>query len=483
MSDAIAQLMEIRDAAKAKNESEAKRLTQKYIKGPQKEAFRKRAESRQEKDPGELDRQRQKTRKNGYVGLLDSRDLTRIHKSKAKGDESIKGFHEACDRYVLARAILKRRASESDLTVREYMNSMLHPEERMFFKSLVPQAKSALSKAMDTATSGEGSDWVPPAEMSPSFYDRIDYATEVWGMFQSEQMRGSPVRVGVMGSRPVFYYMGESLDDASALIPATTPGTSNAVLTARKMATRIFVSTEMEEQSFWGAVDRVDRDLPNGAAYYLEQTVINGDTAATTFDTGNSWTSTDARRTFNGLRYHYHSTLGATDGTERVELGAQLAHTDIATVLGYAKQYKNPRSDSFWLTGEVGLREISQMLDVASGTTVWANSAMGAPNSGFALPASGELPSFYGRELVISEHMPENLNDDGIYDNSTTDQSEILLINKSSFVRGTLRGLTVKSEEEIDTDQIKMVATMRVAFAALYGASEPTIVGISEIVQ
>jgi hypothetical protein len=84
---------------------------------------------------------------------------------------------------------------------------------------------------------------------------------------------------------------------------------------------------------------------------------------------------------------------------------------------------------------------------------------------------SGEVLKYAGIPCIISEYAYSNINASGVYDGTTTNRSQVLLVYRPGFYIGTRGGVTLNSEMNIQTDQIILVAKRRMDFVDIYIAS------------
>tara|TARA_Y100000310_G_C20517766_1_gene732078 strand:- start:617 stop:1054 length:438 start_codon:yes stop_codon:yes gene_type:complete len=91
---------------------------------------------------------------------------------------------------------------------------------------------------------------------------------------------------------------------------------------------------------------------------------------------------------------------------------------------------------------------------------------------------NGFLSNFMGPgnfQLNDSAVIRNDLNASGVYDGTTTDRTTALVFNKKSFIVGTKRAVTIKSDENIVTDRRRVVLTMRIGFMNKYASTEPDV--------
>jgi hypothetical protein len=80
---------------------------------------------------------------------------------------------------------------------------------------------------------------------------------------------------------------------------------------------------------------------------------------------------------------------------------------------------------------------------------------------------TGQLANLAGIPVVVSDFMTADLNDSGLYDNSTTNKTSLLIANVSRFLVGQYRAASVELDREISNGVTNVVATRRVAFGTV----------------
>ena len=88
---------------------------------------------------------------------------------------------------------------------------------------------------------------------------------------------------------------------------------------------------------------------------------------------------------------------------------------------------------------------------------------------------TGELGSFDGSPLIVSEFVRNDLNASGIYDGTTVTKTEAILVHRESFVYGDRRRVTVETDRFPLTQQNVLVATERVIFQMMRPSTDTCI--------
>lgn len=125
----------------------------------------------------------------------------------------------------------------------------------------------------------------------------------------------------------------------------------------------------------------------------------------------------------------------------------------------------NPR-DLVWITGPigyakmVGLDEVTTLEKYGAGATV----------------LTGELGRLDGIPIIPSEHIREDVNSSGYYDVTNKTDTMIILAWVPGFFIGDRRKVTLKTFEDVQTDQTILVVTQRAAFNTPYSTGSNGIV-------
>ena len=91
---------------------------------------------------------------------------------------------------------------------------------------------------------------------------------------------------------------------------------------------------------------------------------------------------------------------------------------------------------------------------------------------------TGEAARVGGVPIIPTTWMPENLNNSGVYDGSTTNQTAAILADRDAFALGERRSIKVRSSDEIlmESDQVVVLSTWRGDFEPLYAIASNEIV-------
>ena len=329
--------------------------------------------------------------------------------------------------------------------------------------------RGQIEKAI-TDTAGSGAEWIPDGTF-PSIYEEFQTPNAVAALFGTIDMPNATMLQPSLttGVRP--YKRNAISSDDPANYTGSTPVTSETTITVSNWAVRV-VYDEMDAEDAVVAMEPLVRRLVVDALNDgYEDTMINGDTAASHQDDIANWNirsrwgsvglggAADHRRIFLGLR------ALATDRSQTIGMGSS------QTVTGLMSE----------LVGGMGERAASQLAIIVSpevfyqkllaDTNVLTLDKLGAAAS----LLSGQLASVFGHPIIVSRYMGADLNGSGVYDNATTDKSGVLAVDRSAFFHYQRRGALVELERDIKSGGTHVVATLRRCFKTVSGSNEAVV--------
>ena len=333
------------------------------------------------------------------------------------------------------------------------------------YKGLRPN-KTELRKAMDTATSTEGSEWVA-TEWSADMIQKIDVLANIVALFPSVTIpRGrKSVTIPRVGGHASCYGIPEGISIPAAAIPESNVTTQNLELTPKVFATRVPFSYEFDEDCIVACIDLIRNDLAAALALGIEDAILNGSTSITDLDnthaTNKLWAGNiaDPRHHFDGIRKNIVSTSVTCVDCSTFNYANLLSIKG-----GMGARYGLAWRKGVWIAGGIdyiklmGLSEV-KTIDVYGPT---------------ASVVSGEVAKLAGSPIVVSEKVYENVNSTtpGYYDGATTSKTVLPYLFTPGFIVGNKREFTVELTKQPVVQQFEMVATVRKAFAARFATTE-----------
>ena len=314
---------------------------------------------------------------------------------------------------------------------------------------------AGILRALDTDTSGEGTEWIPTG-IGANMHEKVRAAGKVAALFSRIDLPTNPWKWPIEGADATAYRVAEPTSDTATKVTVSTPGTGAATFDAEILGGRILFSRSLEADSALAILPFVTRKLVQAFVDAEEKAILDGDADGTHQDSDtNSAGSTDARWAWDGLRKRALANASqATTSTTAANLAL------IRAAMG--KWGINPMDLAF-IVG------ISAYHDIVTDSNVLTVDKMG-PN---ATILNGQLASIYGIPIIVSEHVRENLNASGVYDAITTTKTYNLCVNRNEWVMGQRMALDVQVDDSIyrETYQRVAVGFMREDFQNVGDAS------------
>lgn len=378
---------------------------------------------------------------------LHTRDANRLAPMVRQSADTVREFQERADGVLILDAIMtEQRGRDYDVK-----------QSRFYTEEFAP-----LLRAMDTQTAGEGQEWVPTM-MSNELVRRVNLQLRVANLFRMIPMPSQPFKLPAVGvvRRRTGIHAEQTADTGQTKFKAITPGTRGITLTAAKLAARMLVSKEEEEDAIVAVLPWMVEQIVDYLAADWEDTLINGDSVGGHQDSDTT-DADDPRKLINGLR-------ALTQAAQKTDAGNDaLTVTDLR---GNRRKMGKYGIDPGRLAHIVSIGNYVDLLGDPSVITV---DKLG-PN---ATILSGQLAVVDGTAVVVSEFIRQDLNATGVHDAVTTNRSTAITVHRGGFVQGERRGVTVKINEHSydETDQDLLTASMRRAFEPLYPVATEGIV-------
>ena len=296
------------------------------------------------------------------------------------------------------------------------------------------RGNSELEKALDTS---DTSSFVP-TQFSARLLDDVRLQLRVAAEFGRLSLPRSPFTNPVRGTRVTAYLVGESTSDSSTKIPTSDPPSKSTTWTAIKFAVRNLFSDELAEDSIVPVMSWVRSELVQAMADAEEDAVINGDTSAT-HQHSDVTSATDRRKAFNGLL----KLSGGSSGAAAVDISS----LSISTLRDIRKAMGRFGVDSSKLVYNMSMSAYIKALSLTEVETV---DKFGPK----ATIIAGELAKVDGTAIVISEFIRNDLNTSGVYDGTTTTDTEI-------FLFGDFGAAKAETARDIETQQTVVVTSKR----------------------
>jgi len=344
------------------------------------------------------------------------------------------------------------------------LGSMLRkaPQDTDLFKRLV-NGSDEFKKAMDTGTSGEGSEWVPTG-LSSQLLEEVTQMGGVEMMHPHLAMPTNPYEVPIQTARLTSYKASEQTASTGQTGLTKSPVTSisnKLTLTAVDLAVEVLASKNLSEDSIVPILNFLRAEIVKALSRGTEECSINGDTTATHMDTDiEAAGATDRRTLWKGYRKL------ALENSYSIDFQASGNSFDYETWLKvrakHGKYGINP-ADLFWLVSLNTFFQSLSLKDANGQAVVTTIDKLGAQ----ATALTGVLGFLAGSPVAVSEFCRDDLNASGVNDGVTTDRSAILSVQKSGFVFGDRRDASIQLLTELyaEYQQDALLSVIRKTFA------------------
>jgi len=338
-------------------------------------------------------------------------------------------------------------------------------------EEFVSIAGGAGFKALDTAESGGGTEWVPTAssaELTGRFMLELGVA-RLFDTFDMPSGSGAwdwPVKTA---SATPYLVSQQTADYTETTVPTVTPSqltTAKRTFTAVVIGARQDISRELDYDSIVAILPTVNADNVIALAEGVEDAIINGDTTATHQDADvTAGMTADVRRAWPGLRVMAQS--GAKTDAGTVAFDDTLMFTMLKNM------------------GKWSMRP-SQCAIIPGVSAYWQMVAFGNLRTiqnygpGTATLVAGELARFCNIPIVPSEKMRLTLATGlrSVTEASNT-KTGVLAVNHRSAKIGLKRGVELESWYVPPNQMTLLIATTRLAYQFMYSPSATgnTIIG------
>jgi hypothetical protein len=268
-------------------------------------------------------------------------------------------------------------------------------------------------KALDSATSQQGQEWVPTGFTSQLF-ELVRASGRVALLFPTIQMPTNPYKIPVeIGRINSFRHDEQTGDSGQTLIPAGDGNVTGSVtLTAVGHGTRVLVSKDLEEDSAVSFLPWIRNAIVRALAEGREDAILNGDTAVAHED-ADITSASDRRKLWLGLRAIANDQSYKTD----------ISTFNLTALRGLRKSlgvYGVNPSDLALIVGPSGYAQLLDIDEVKTLTDFGPSATI----------LTGQLAALDGIPVIVSEFVRENLNATGVYDGTTTTKTGMYLVHR-----------------------------------------------------
>lgn len=327
-------------------------------------------------------------------------------------------------------------------------------------------AYGEFAKAMDTATAGEGLEWVPDAGMSAEMQYAVELEARVYTLFPTFEMPQSPFKWPLRTNVGQAYRAVENTNlDSLTKAKKSEVGTGQTAFDAEDIMARVGYSGQLDARSITAMLPEIKAALAVAHANAKDNAIIDGQITAV-IDTGdspaaNSW---DVRNLWDGIRYY----TSAGVNNKLVDLGSAWNVEGLNSVRKLLGKAGMKPAECAWLPGISEWYNLLTIKDSAGAQVVMTQERY--PQ---ATLVTGQLGTLYGIPIVPTEFVREDLNASGIYDGLTETKTVLPIVHKKSWKFGTFGPMTVRSSDEIHMESFMTVVVTHEAadFQAMFAAS------------
>ena len=416
------------------------------------------AEQQRVLDNAEKDFKAALAAKDSEILALKQKELESNRKSTKSGfgSFSVKELDAFQDSLVLMSSILKKPINQLKM-YRENENKVKSLQQRVFTKANV-----------QSTDAGYGGEWIPTG-LSSTLLEDIEAANVLASWVPNFNMPTNPYKFPIKLQTPSAWLLSENKTDSPSAIPTSQFTTDDLTFDAEKIGTLLMSSTDVTEDSLLAVLPIMRQQLVKGMVEGFDNAIVNGDDSSTHMDSG--VVSPSPAKAWKGFRkiglagsftYDFDGTISADD--------MQMLRASMA-VGG-----KNVSDLAYIMSSTAYLREMVLLRDKNNNNVVLTLETYG-PN---ATVFKGEIARLFGVPIIVSDQLPALVNASGVIDATGGNNLyyPILCVNRTGWMLGNVRGVTIKSKEEITYDQIVTVATARADLQNVFPTVAPVAVGL-----
>lgn len=363
------------------------------------------------------------------------------------------------DAYAAAKRL--RKLNDTLLTVHRIVSRQASTRDSYFARGGIKGLKlyapynelaQTFHRALDTSTSGGASEWAPTgysSELMSDVRSKLGFA-QVGDWVPMPQ---NPWQFPILTAELTSYLVAEATSDAqAATYTASDPTSAGALLTAYKHGVLCWLSKEMDADSIFPLVPRINDSAAFAIALGWDKLYLNGQRTAA-IDTGDAPATSDVRYGGDGVR------RAAKLTAKQVDFGGSLTVEGLAGMIGALGKYADR---CVFGTGYSGLARLLVLKD-ASGSAVLLTDEKAGGN---ATMRTGTVGILLGRPLVVGGAFPENMNASGVVDGvAGSTKTGLVCWNPNMILGGVRQSVEIEVNDNPGwlADQRALKASARIA--------------------
>jgi HK97 family phage major capsid protein len=334
---------------------------------------------------------------------------------------------------------------------------------------LVGRAPSSVARAFGDIA-GAGAEFIPDVVL-PQLERDLTANRRVAALFQTVPMTNKDLKLPFLSQGAKPYIKGAITGDTPGQLAATSISSAQRSFSAVALATRIVVDEDAAEDTIMDSMTILRDEIMRAIVDAEEDAIINGDTAGTHQDDLTNWNvrgrwegtlggASDHRKAWLGLRARAFDVSAATDQSAAATFaGFMTARANLDSPHGLEGDLVCIVSPEYYINNMMQFTEVLSMDKMGPQATV----------------LSGQLASLAGVPIVVSELMSADLNGSGVYDNTTTNKTGFLMLNRTRFKLGQRRGARVRVQPEIDRGIFHLISDVREVFYTVDSATKKNV--------
>jgi len=258
-------------------------------------------------------------------------------------------------------------------------------------------------------------DWLAE-QFAKDIYERMTLIADVESMFPKYTIpkNAESLSVPQKTSKTKAYLIQPSQDAIQSAITA-----AKVTFRAKRLITLAPLSDQADDETVVALINVIKQDIAESLVLAMENAIINGDTTAGAGNINGGTVggdATDQLRTFGGLRKI------TMDNGNTVDFGGSLTYNTVAGMRKLMGKDGVKQSELVYIVSPATYHQLVLLPEVQTVDKYGQNATV----------VTGEVAKIGAIPVVVSEFVPENLDDTGVY-SDTGDKTVILLVNKKYF--------------------------------------------------
>lgn len=350
---------------------------------------------------------------------------------------------------------------------------------------------SRYSGALEKLERGYGGDdasgnYLLPSLMSTELDELVEQKPGIAQLFRQVQMTSKTLDISRMSSRGKAFAAPDNSADISVAVKRANDQFAKQTLTAHTLVAAAFIDKEWSEDQMLREVGELLDSQATAIVNAQNDMILNGDAGAHTahqdYVAGSSsdyavTDALDARCLVDGIR---RLCIAGADAATRTSIAVLYLDDIVSSMTAQGIYGVYPPNRKVWM-GPINVWKhlVNLKSEDTGGSLVhatWDTYGPGAFNRSGTLGDRGSLPgqvgTFLGSPFIASEQLSGTLNASGVYDESTTDNTQLLSVVPEEFYFASRVGIRQYYSTEQGLVMLKdyIQSERRCTFAPVRGA-------------